>query len=420
MHRNFPYTGRFFLLCLISLGWRCGQPPGDVGGRPASPDAQPQATAPSSAAGSRPAVEGEASGTPPGASSSEDESPARGPTGLTPPGPPPGSVDTVCEVVRLTADPQIPQMMIVLDRSGSMGPEAGDRWDPSVSAVRRITEELESRIDFGLTLFPDPKNQILNDTLTELDRCLTAADIDACLNEVFDRAGGALDDPACAPGPVAIPAGPDHAARIAEVLQMTVPLGGTPTAETLEGLLQTYATAPTDPDLVESPRYVLLVTDGQPTCPAGAGAETTPADIEASNRAIEELAAARVKTYVIGYDTRSAGNEALAAVLDGFAQRGATGDTEHRPVEDEDSLLGELKRIAGEIATCSLLLEDPPASAEFVLVTLDGEPLALDAPDGWSLIDGTTIQLSGASCETFRSGPHAVEASVQCEIVAPQ
>src|SRR5689334_10715584 len=52
--------------------------------------------------------------------------------------------DDVCESIRITADPQIPDMLIVLDRSGSM--TEGGRWTPSVSALRNVTQQLQSQI----------------------------------------------------------------------------------------------------------------------------------------------------------------------------------------------------------------------------------------------------------------------------------
>jgi hypothetical protein len=167
-------------------------------------------------------------------------------------------------------------------------------------------------------------------------------------------------------------------------------------------------------------KYVLLVTDGQPTCPAGNGQDTTPADIDASNKAIEALLAKEVRTYVIGYDTTGQGNERLAQVLDGFAQRGGTGDMMHRPVEDEASLVMALQKITGQIVGCAFTLDKPPTRADFVRVTLDGKQVNLDAPNGWKLTGDRTIELTGAACDTFRgTGSHVLDAEVQCSVVGP-
>jgi hypothetical protein len=286
-----------------------------------------------------------------------------------------------------------------------MGDEG--RWGPSVAAVERIAEELQDRVDFGLTLFPDPANMGAS---TSVLGCLRDPDPQACVS---------MRQGACAAGVTTVPIARGNGSAIATALDTVMPLGGTPTSETLESLLSSFAVPTADPDQVAPPKYVLLVTDGQPTCPAGNGAETTPADIDASNAAIEALASAEVRTYVIGYDTTGPGNEALASVLDGFAQRGGTGDTAHRPVENEEDLLAELQGITGALVTCSLDLDNAPARPEYVRVTLDGNQVNLDQADGWRLVGDKTIELQGGACDTFKSGTHLINVTVECHPVGP-
>jgi hypothetical protein len=321
--------------------------------------------------------------------------------------------DDVCEVVHLTADPQTPDMMIVLDRSGSMAD--GGRWQPSVSAVRSITMQLQSQIRFGLAMFPDPAVKDAGQIVGSLADCFAAADLQKCIDDLTAMASAGV----CAPGAVVVPVAESNAMAIGNALNMTQPTGGTPTSQTLELLLTTFANAPAGPDAMGiHAKYVLLVTDGQPTCPAGAGQQTTQPDIDASNKAIEALLAKDVKTYVIGYDTTGAGNEQLAAVLDGFAMRGGTGDKMHRPVEDEKSLLAEFQKITGQIVGCSFTLDKPPSRADFVKVTLDGKQVNLG--QGWNLVGDRTIELIGAACDTFKGGgSHLLDAEVQCSVVGP-
>jgi hypothetical protein len=322
----------------------------------------------------------------------------------------------VCEVVHLTADPQTPDMMIVLDRSGSM--TDGGRWNPSVSAVRRITTDLDTRIRFGLALFPDPANDSAGSTtVTSLADCFTAPDFQMCLDSLDAMASSG----ACLPGAVVVPIADKNATAIGTALDKTQPLGGTPTSDTLEKLVTTYADEPAGPDTTGvHAKYVLLVTDGQPTCPAGHGQDTTQPDIDASDKAIEALLAKNVKTYVIGYDTTGKGNEMLASVLDGFAQRGGTGDKMHRPVEDEASLVMELEKITGAIVGCSFTLDKPPSRADFVRVTLDGKQVNLNDANGWMLTGDRTVELTGTACDTFRgAGSHLLDAEVQCSVVGP-
>jgi hypothetical protein len=341
----------------------------------------------------------------------------------------------LCQVVQLNATPSTPDMMIVLDRSGSMG--VFGRWQPSASAVRSIVTSLQSKVRFGLTMFPDPNASggggvTINGTTVQVDlgQCLFDPDPIGCAaNAIADAgvvnpdsggSGGASSNSACTPGKVIVPVATDNAAAIGDALNRTIPNGGTPTPETLQQLVKDFAAGPITPDAVQLARYVLLVTDGMPTCPAGNGSQTLEADISASNRAIEMLTAAGVRTYVIGYNTTGPGNEEMARVLDGFAQRGGTGDAQHRPVEDEASLLGELQRIAGNVVSCTFTLNEAPPRADYVLVKVDGKQVNLDDANGWRLVNGRSVELRGKTCDTFRSaGEHSVKAEVRCEVVPP-
>jgi hypothetical protein len=298
--------------------------------------------------------------------------------------------DEICEEVRLQATRAKVDMMIVLDRSGSMGNES--RWVPSVAAVRSVTEALDSCIRLGLTLFPGSKTETV--------------DFFGIPVEVAD---------ACAPGDVVVPIDDANAESISGILDVSWPEGGTPTSETLQAVLDSF-TNQTVLDTADYAQYVLLVTDGQPTCPAGSGESVTPADVNASYAAMEALNAVGVKSYVIGYDTTGAGNESLAEVLDGLAQRGGTGDTAHRPVEDEQSLLAELQRITGDIISCDLLLDGEPSGPEYVRVRIDGIQVNLNQPDGWNFIPPNTVQLVGGSCTKIKDcGQHFIEVDVLCE-----
>lgn len=97
----------------------------------------------------------------------------------------------LCEVVQLTANPQLPDMMIVLDRSASM--KEGGRWQPSVAAVRKITTKLETRIRFGLALFQTDKAS----------------------------AGGGGDYNSCTPGRIVVPVADKNATAIGMYLDQT-------------------------------------------------------------------------------------------------------------------------------------------------------------------------------------------------------
>jgi hypothetical protein len=320
----------------------------------------------------------------------------------------------VCDVKQLVASPQLPDMMVVLDRSSSM--EEGGRWRPSVSAVRSITSKLESSVRFGLTLFPGTVGMGGNNFLRRLN-CLSGPEPQKCIDALPAASGGG--GPLCTPGEVVVPVRAGNASAIATALSQTRPSGGTPTAETLRGLVDSFAAEDTGPDSEMHEKYVLLVTDGSPTCPMGNGADTTQADVDATNAAVEALYSSRVRTYVIGYNTSGTGNEKLSEVLDGFAARGGTGDKKHRPVEDEAGLLGEFQTIATSIASCDFKLDRAPISPDYVFVQLDEQQLNLDAADGFKFVGDRTIRLVGAACDRFRDGAHSLQAEVRCAAVLP-
>lgn len=296
-----------------------------------------------------------------------------------------GGSPNVCQQFTVSATPTTPDMLIVLDRSGSMKRDNVNRWDPSVSAVRAVTSMLEDRVRFGLMMFP--------------------------------RAGrGGGGGSTCEPGELNVPVELESADDISDALD-TEPSGGTPTGETLEQAFEALDPTNTNPDEVIPPMYVLLVTDGQPTCPAGDGSAEPPeeADIDLTTDALDTLLDAGVKTYVIGYDTKN--DAAFSSLMDRFASHGGTGM--HRAVEDEASLIAEFEKIAGEAIPCSYQLETEPEDPSFVRVTLDGTQLNLDAPNGWS-INGRVITLQGAACSSLKDGnDHSLTVEVLCNQVTP-
>jgi Mg-chelatase subunit ChlD len=335
-----------------------------------------------------------------------------------------GPASGLCEVKHLTASPSTPDMLIVLDRSGSMQVEG--RWVPSSNAVHSIVNRLQSQIRFGLALFPDPAATGGMGTSVQIDAsaCISDPDPLDCVGRLLADAGvsvntGTTGGP-CSPGKIVVPTDLNSAAAIDTALNMTSPNGGTPTPETLQRLVADFG-SPAGPDAIARPKFVLLVTDGQPTCPNGGGQLTTQPDIDASNTALEMLSDRGVRTYVIGYNTTGPGNEAVAAVLDGFAQRGGTGDLHHRPVEDEASLLTEFQRIAGAAVSCTFVLDQAPPRADYVRVQVDGVQVNLNDANGWILLNGRTVELRGTTCQKLQSdGDHLVDAVVQCEVVSPQ
>ncbi len=324
-----------------------------------------------------------------------------GSTGVSPPTTAGGNPGTttggdVCEEQMISNQRVPPDMLIVLDKSGSMGPlgnpQGIDRWSGSVEALEAITAELEADIKFGLMTYP-------------------AAGVSPIPGFPLPAT--------CGIGMLDVPIGPNNAGAIANALGAMMPNGGTPTAGTLEAAKEVIDTT-VSPDTVVGAKFVLLVTDGAPNCRDGElGSINDPQAVTDSVNAIEEMASLDVRTYVIGFQT--AQDATLSAALDQMAVAGATGDTKHRPVENRDMLIAAFRDIAGKAVSCTFVLEKPVMNPEFIQVTMDGMQVNLNDPNGWVLSpDGKQIMLQGTACQSIQgAGQHSVNVKVKCEPVSP-
>jgi hypothetical protein len=191
---------------------------------------------------------------------------------------------------------------------------------------------------------------------------------------------------------------------------MTQPGGTTPTGPTLESVRTQIMSKMTSPDEVLPPQYVLLVTDGQPTCPMGDGRNNTAAH-QATIAAIDALSKIGVKTYVIGYDASV--NAQLAQQLTEYAQHGGTNN--FYAVQDGPSLVSKFTEITGVVAECSYQLDKKPDDPKFVLVELDGKALKPDDANGW-VINDRNVTIQGDACTTLRDGSrqHTLAVTVEC------
>ena len=266
-----------------------------------------------------------------------------------------------------------------------------NRWIPSVSAVKTLTSSLTETVAFGLMLFPAPNPMGGGGPRIG----------------IFGGPGG------CTAGKINVEVDVNSASKIATVLDMSAPdVGATPTAATLIEAKEALDKSACG-DCPVAPKYVLLVTDGQPTCGATGAAMTAPEDIMATTDAIDDLTERGIKTYVIGYDTAS--DPVSAEAMDLFAKHGGT--EKHFPVEDEASLVAELTRIAGELVPCEFELSADIPRPELVRVEIDGKTYCYGTD--WT-VEGRKIKLdeAGGACPILRDAKvHDLNITVECEPV---
>lgn len=271
----------------------------------------------------------------------------------------------------------VPDMLIVLDRSASMQTRE-DRWTPAVAAIKSLTSTFELGVSFGLMLFP------------------------------------AVGDDACAIGSVRVSMATGNASNIARELAGTAPGGATPTGESLQAALRSFQQAASASPESRQPRYVLLVTDGEPSCPTAEGSTTRSEDMEADKeltlQAIDALRAEQIETFVLGYDGSL--DTRFARALTEFAQHGGTDS--YYIVSDEESLGTALESIADAVISCGFELESDPPDPQLVHVTLNGVTLRLDDRNGFSL-SGRTVTIRGEACSKLQAGKdQQVEITLEC------
>ena len=235
-------------------------------------------------------------------------------------------------------------MYIAFDKSGSMADPvvmggALSKWEIATSAIKQVTSQYQSQIQFGLGLFP---------------------------------AGGGTQQ-RCVPAPTAVTVGDQRAAQIAAALDANAPGGSTP----IGGVLTSAGLVP---ELVDPMRanYVMLVTDGTETC-NGNGV----------NAATANLAAKGIKTFVIGF-----GGEVDAANLDAIAVAGGTpraGTPRYYQADDAPGLLAAFNLIAQGALGCEYRLASAPPDPSKIFVYVNGVLQNHDVAhaNGWDYSDAT-------------------------------
>ena len=237
-------------------------------------------------------------------------------------------IDTACDFDAQEAQALQVNMLLVMDKSGSMADTpAGypmSKWDALEAALGAALQEVQGAISFGLEFFP------------------TTADIGNPIPYVCGDSGRCCEMPATAEMYVDVGPGTDTVPLITQAITANEPAGGTPTAAALYRALDYFQNGPGA--ALEGGKYVLLATDGAPNCNSEItctvdtctlnienvdGCPSTGVSCCSQSRegclddtttvgAITDLRAAGVTTIVVGIP----GSELYAANLQDFADSG--------------------------------------------------------------------------------------------------
>jgi von Willebrand factor type A domain len=269
-----------------------------------------------------------------------------------------------------------PNLMIVLDRSQSMTedatgnrnnvPVAMQKWGLMTTAINDVVGKTEDTIRWGLMFFGS--------------------------------------DSACGAETTAtVPPALKNAKAISDAIAGTTPQSYTPTAKG-EMAAGTYLNGFKD----MGRKFILLATDGQPTCgpPSNTG---TDADDPAAIQAVSTVSGMGIPTYVIGIATTGSAkaDETLNSMaVMGGQPRNAT--PKYYPVSTTADLvtaLGEIKTLV--MGMCTYPLGTPSENSDITktTVTVDGMSVPQGDPDGWDFDPGNaSVTFKGSTCTKLMAG----------------
>ena len=275
-----------------------------------------------------------------------------------------------------------PDVLIVLDRSGSMNDDLNDqpcgagctsKWTTAVQTLSSYLPTVTT-VNWGLKLF------------------------------ATDRGGTCSVNAGAEVAPAA-----NNATAIINRLNMTTAGSSTPTTAAMKAA-SAYLKTVND----GNPKFILLATDGIPTCGTAACAAGVNTGGGSMNQCDDANAIAAVKTvhdtdgiptFVLGIGTaNSPGDSTLSqmAVNGGFPRN----DTpQYYPIGSADDLTQAFMSITQTVGQCFFSVTPALTSTQTVGgVTYDGGSIPADARNGYTVVGKNGVQLNGQSCDDFMAG----------------
>jgi hypothetical protein len=344
-----------------------------------------------------------------------------------------GSNPNECASATVHTSTATPVILFVVDGSGSMCADFGGstRWqslrsallDPTTGLVYR----LQSQVVFGTMIYDGTIDIFLAAS------ALGGTQSPECAAQYFEsKATGEC------PQLIQVAPALDNAATLDVAFPATELGGSTPTHTAMKAAVDLMTgMIGTNPDVENSPLYIILATDGAPNdiCMGGVGGDSAVQQ-QAVIAEIDRAAAANITTFVISL----AGNDQnLQAHLELAADRGQPMNPDAKafsPMAPEE-LSNTLTLLVGGAIGCEVQLDGKVTIGRECLgsVAMNGNALPCckeeaggwmcnDAPvtdaSGWRLKDERTVELIGEQCVSFLTASEAsLEARFPCDVFAP-
>lgn len=293
-----------------------------------------------------------------------------------------GVLNGECDQVNFQTKRRPTEILLLLDRSASMVEHeiasGVTRWQGVVEAVKAAVSATNASVDWGLKLFPESTD-----------------------NEC---------EPSSVTSAVDVPIAPANADVVNSTIDMTVAEGdGTPTGDAVQ-----QASAYLASEAKDSQKFILLATDGQPSCSDLSGSD--PKDgTAARDWAVSQVAAAATEgfpTYVLGVLDPDPSDTTLET-LNSMAKAGGRPAGDVNPLAKAfylattpEALTQALAEITGEVASCEFPFDKAPPDPTNIAVKVNGEMVPQDATrsDGWEYTDDTHrgVEMYGSWCQQIQ------------------
>ena len=179
-----------------------------------------------------------------------------------------------------------------------------------------------------------------------------------------------------------------------------------------------------------NPKYILLATDGEPSCAAIPTSESTTNARPYAITSVTNAATAGYNTFVVGIVTKS--NDTMT--LNMLADAGKEAVNDPRPLANhfyqgttQDALTTALNVITGQVSSCVFPLNPPPPVLNDptklgVYFTSANTKVPYDATmtDGWAYTDAsdTAVKVYGSWCDMIENqGANMVTIKYGCPLI---
>jgi hypothetical protein len=284
------------------------------------------------------------------------------------------TVDANCPSVNFMATQVIPSIQLLIDRSGSMGTNLQNTNTSRYQAMRDalvgangVVGQLQAKVHFGASLYSS----------------------DSPCPKLYNTGARTLN----------------NFQQVKTLIESQSPNGNTPTPGAID---QTVALFAANPPPMGSPPIIVLATDGLPN--SCNGNDSQPESITAAKNAYT----AGIRTFVLG----------IAGVNDSFLQAMANAgqgvqqnqtNAKYYTANSPAELQMAFQQIIGGVVSCELNINGTVdvEQAKGGSVTLNGMQLMYGTD--WEVVNGNTIRLIGAACDTLKSSTNPqVQASFPC------